>query len=108
MTSITAHPVATASAAYTEATRLRRDATLDAGQITTGAGALRLKTLPPGVSAALRGLAEGDRTEAATAAAVIAHDGETGLLRWHMLRARLDAMGLLEHCVTGPDGAVAA
>ncbi|MFF8861418.1 SagB family peptide dehydrogenase [Streptomyces sp. NPDC015139] len=103
MTTTTTHPGAT-SAICTEATRLVRGATFGDGQLTTRFGTLRLKSLPPGAEAALRALADGDRADADITGLVVAGDGEAGLLRWQMLRGRLDAMGLLEHTVTGPDG----
>ncbi|PKW09371.1 SagB-type dehydrogenase domain-containing protein [Streptomyces sp. 1222.5] len=104
MTITTTDPGTTA-ATYTGTTRLVRGAAFEDGQLTTRFGTLRLKALPAGAEAALRALTEGDLDEAAISGLVVAGDGEAGLLRWQMLRGRLDAMGLLEHAVTGPDGA---
>ncbi|MGW1762871.1 SagB family peptide dehydrogenase [Streptomyces sp. NPDC002073] len=93
-----------ATAAYTLTSRLARGGAFADGQLTTRAGTVRLGTLSPGAAAALTALGEADRDEAAVGALVTAHDGETGLLRWQLLRARLDAGGMFEHAVTGPDG----
>ncbi|CAM5358570.1 hypothetical protein GCM10010329_39520 [Streptomyces spiroverticillatus] len=98
----TTAPAPTGQAAHTATTaayRLIPGTTLDDQVLTTRFGELRLKGLTPGVLAALGALTEGDLTEASTSALVVAGDGETGLLRWQMLRSRLDAMGLFEHAV---------
>jgi SagB-type dehydrogenase family enzyme len=79
--------------------RLTPGTVLEDQVLTTRFGELRLKGLTPGGLAALHALAGGDLTEARTSALVVAQDGETGLLRWQMLRARLDSMGLFEHAV---------
>ncbi|WP_186778346.1 SagB family peptide dehydrogenase [Streptomyces salinarius] len=99
---------APAPGAYTPTSRLARGAAFEDGRITTRAGGSVALRLGPGATAALLALAEGDQDEAAVTAHVVAHDGEAGLLRWHMLRARLEAAGLLEHAVSGPDGTVFA
>ncbi|MGW5394948.1 SagB family peptide dehydrogenase [Streptomyces sp. NPDC003952] len=100
-----APPAAAASGTYTLTSRLARGGTFEDGEITTHLGAVRLGAITPGARAALHAFGEGDRDETAINALVVAHDGETGLLRWQMLRSRLEAAGLLEHAVTGPDGA---
>lgn len=79
--------------------RLTPGVVLDGQVLTTRFGELRLKGLTPGGLAALHALAGGDLTEARTSALVVAQDGETGLLRWQMLRAGLDSAGLFEHAV---------
>ncbi|MFI6897881.1 SagB family peptide dehydrogenase [Streptomyces sp. NPDC050256] len=84
---------------YTTTYRLIPGTTLDDQVLTTRFGELRLKKLTPGALAALNALAGGDLTEARTSALAVAGDGETGLLRWQMLRASLDSMGLFEHAV---------
>src|SRR4051794_19472459 len=84
--------------------RLISGTTLDDQVLTTPFGELRLKGLATGALAALRALLEGDVTEARTSSLVVAHDGEMGLLRWQMLRAKLDWSGLLEHAVHGERG----
>ncbi|MFF0739448.1 SagB family peptide dehydrogenase [Streptomyces sp. NPDC004111] len=84
---------------HTTTYRLIPGTTLDDQVLTTRFGELRLKGLTPGALAALRALAEGDLTEARTSALVVHGDGETGLLRWQMLRARLESAGLFEHAV---------
>ena len=89
---------------YLPTVRLRRDAVLVEDRIDAPFGSLRLKALPSGTAAALAALAAGETTESALAGHVTAGDGETGLMRWHLLYARLAATGLLEHAVTGPDG----
>ena len=88
--------------------RLRRDATVTDGRIDTPFGVLPLKQLPPGAAAALTALSTRDTADNELAALVVAGDGEGGLMRWHLLHARLAATGLLEHAVTGPDGQIAA
>nr|WSW66335.1 SagB family peptide dehydrogenase [Streptomyces sp. NBC_00995] len=89
---------------YVAAYRLIPGTTLDDHVLTTRFGELRLKGLTPGSLAALRALAAGDLTEVRTSALVVGQDGEMGLLRWQMLRARLDSMGLFEHAVYGGPG----
>ncbi|MFJ7270491.1 SagB family peptide dehydrogenase [Streptomyces sp. NPDC099050] len=103
-----ASPASAASGTYTLTSRLARGGTFQDGGIVTRFGAVRLGAITPGARAALRAYGEGDRDEAAISALVAAHDGETGLLRWQMLRFRLEAAGLLEHAVAGPDGAPVA
>ncbi|WP_264202542.1 SagB family peptide dehydrogenase [Streptomyces bambusae] len=93
-----------AAAAYTPASRLARGGAFADGQLTTRSGTVRLGTVSPGAAAALTALGEADCDETAVGAFVTAHDGETGLLRWQLLRSRLDAGGLFEHVVSGPDG----
>ncbi|MEV7417482.1 SagB family peptide dehydrogenase [Streptomyces sp. NPDC089919] len=87
------------------ATRLARGASFEDGRLTTRTGGTALTGLTPGAAAALTALATGDRTEAELAPLVVAGDGESGLLRWQLLRSRLEGAGLLEHAVTAPDGA---
>ncbi|WP_051796360.1 SagB family peptide dehydrogenase [Streptomyces sp. NRRL S-87] len=111
MTSTTINPGGapeTAAGAYTLTSRLARGAAFEDGRITTRSGGSVALKLTPGATAALHALAKDDQDEAAVTAHVVAHDGETGLLRWQMLRARLEAAGLLEHAVTGPDGSTFA
>ncbi|MGW1771217.1 SagB family peptide dehydrogenase [Streptomyces sp. NPDC002104] len=98
-------PATAASGTYTLSSRLVRGDAFQDGQLVTRFGAMRLGALTPGARAALGAFAEGDHDEAAIGALVVAHDGETGLLRWQMLRSKLDSAGLLEHAVTDPDGA---
>ncbi|MDL2075483.1 SagB family peptide dehydrogenase [Streptomyces sp. GXMU-J15] len=112
---ITTSPLTTARdgadstpAPCTEAIRLTRGATFDGERITAPFGTLRLKELPSGARAALTALAGEDLDEGRITALVVAGDGEAGLLRWHMLRTRLDNTGLLEHSVTGADGTTLA
>ncbi|WP_392892535.1 SagB family peptide dehydrogenase [Streptomyces sp. LN699] len=103
-----APPASASSGTYTLTSRLPRGGAFQDGQLTTRFGAVRLGALTPGAEAALRAFGEDDHDEAAISALIVAHDGETGLLRWHMLRSRLEAAGLLEHAVAGPDGAPVA
>jgi SagB-type dehydrogenase family enzyme len=67
---------------------------------------LRLRELPAGVRAAIMSLAAGETTVEALAESVIASDGDSAVMRLHMVMLRLDAEGLLERSVladgTGP------
>ncbi|MET9464922.1 SagB family peptide dehydrogenase [Streptomyces sp. NPDC006544] len=103
-----APPASAASGTHTLTSRLARGGAFHDGRLTTRFGAVHLGALTPGAEAALRAFGEGEHTEAAISALVVAHDGEMGLLRWQMLRSRLEAAGLLEHAVAGPDGAPVA
>jgi SagB-type dehydrogenase family enzyme len=81
--------------------RLRPDASLtdDGGTVTlaTPARSATFRAVPPGARAALDSLAAGDTTDGALLAAVVAGDGEAGLLRWHLYMRRLVAEGWLEY-----------
>lgn len=96
---------------HTVQVRLRRDAGLSEPEKTPGAvtlatpfGPATLRGLPPGAVAALRVLARGGATEDELAETVTEHDGEGGLLRWHLLLRKLSAGALLERAVLVPSG----
>ncbi|MFI6507307.1 SagB family peptide dehydrogenase [Streptosporangium sp. NPDC050855] len=79
--------------------RLRRDVSFTGEHLDVAGRAVELRTLTPGQGAALKLLADGDHDDAELAVAVTALDGESGLLRWHMLLRGLNASGLVEHAV---------
>jgi SagB-type dehydrogenase family enzyme len=91
--------------------RLRRDASLfdDDGvmRLTFPGGSAGWRDLPAGVRTALYAIASGDVDDIALGALVLPLDGPAGLARWHQLRSRLDAAGMLEHAVQ-VDGRVIA
>ncbi|MEV4328075.1 hypothetical protein AB0J37_38050, partial [Microbispora rosea] len=96
---------------HTVQVRLRRDAGLSEPEKTPGAvtlatpfGPATLRGLPPGAVAALRVLARGGATEDELAETVTEHDGEGGLLRWHLLLRKLSAGALLERAVLVSSG----
>ncbi|WP_169984301.1 SagB family peptide dehydrogenase [Microbispora sp. H10836] len=96
---------------HTVQLRLRRDAGLSEPEGTPGAltlatpfGPAALRGLPPGAVAALRALAGGGVSEEELAGIVTSHDGEGGLLRWHLLLRKLSAGALLERAVTSSGG----
>lgn len=91
---------------HTVQVRLRRDAGLSEPEETPGVvtlatpfGPATLRGLPPGAVAALRALARGGTSEDELARTVTEHDGEGGLLRWHLLLRKLSAGALLERAV---------
>ncbi|OPG03184.1 hypothetical protein, partial [Microbispora sp. GKU 823] len=95
---------------HTVQVRLRRDAGLSEPEETPGAvtlatpfGPAALRDLPPGTVAALRALA-GGASEDELARTVTEHDGDGGLLRWHLLLRKLSAGALLERAVLVPSG----
>ncbi|MEV4459713.1 hypothetical protein, partial [Microbispora sp. NPDC049633] len=90
---------------HTVEVRLRRDAGLSepetpgAVTLTTPFGPAALRGLPAGVVAALRALAGRGASEEELSGIVAGHDGEGGLLRWHLLLRKLSAGALLERAV---------
>jgi SagB-type dehydrogenase family enzyme len=92
------------------AIRLRRDATIRAGQggpvIALADASLQLPGLPSRICALLESLACRDVPEA-DVQQDLAADGMPGLLRWQALVTKLDSAGLIERSVLTPQGPVA-